>query len=291
MKRLNAVLSVCAAAMLCLTGCMQKIEPVSLPLRAADDIIYDTVRSYGDGADRTQTDYLLGELKAADSSCGELWSGIMDYWKAADMTMPHTTARLPEGLPEDETLCIIVLGYQLNPDGSMQPELVGRLRTALTCAKQYPEAMVLCTGGGTAYLNRSTSEAQQMGKWLTAHGLDERRLILEDQSLTTAENARFSAGILYREQPQVTSAAIVTSTYHIPWGALMFETEFRLCSAEGGVPEIHVDACCAYECSREGFGDAENLSCQTAGMLYLLSEHETAEADEAASVQKTRSLQ
>lgn len=173
----------------------------------------------------------------------------------------------------------------------MQPELVGRLRTALTCEKQYPEAMVLCTGGGTAYLNRSTSEAQQMGKWLTAHGLDERRLILEDQSLTTAENARFSAGILYREQPQITSAAIVTSTYHIPWGALMFETEFRLCSAEGGVPEIHVDACCAYECSREGFDDAENLSCQTAGMLYLLSEHETAEADEAASVQKTRSLQ
>lgn len=97
----------------------------------------------------------------------------------------------------------------------MQPELVGRLRTALTCAKQYPEAMVLCTGGGTTYLNRSTSEAQQMGKWLTAHGLDERRLILEDQSLTTAENARFSAGILYREQPQITSAAIVTSTYHI----------------------------------------------------------------------------
>ena len=42
---------------------------------------------------------------------------------------------LPDGLPNDDSLCITVLGFALNDDGTMKDELVGRLQTDLQVLK------------------------------------------------------------------------------------------------------------------------------------------------------------
>ena len=61
-----------------------------------------------------------------------------------------------------------------------------------------------------------------MGAWFMAKGLSHNRLILEDKSLSTTENAKNSLSLLWRDYPQVESIAIVSSDYHIRWGSTVF---------------------------------------------------------------------
>ena len=138
--------------------------------------------------------------------------------------METDNASLPEGLEDTDQLCIIVLGFQLNPDGTMKEELIGRLETALACAKQYPNAWLLCTGGPTAQSN-GVSEAAAMGAWLMENGIPEERILLEERSLTTTENAQHCCELLRNNYPEVTSIALVSSDYHIPWAAVLFQTQ------------------------------------------------------------------
>ena len=75
-------------------------------------------------------------LKEHDPLLGETWGGIMEYWDYADFEMPICYDRLPDDLPEDDSLCLVVLGFQLRPDGAMAPELQGRCELALRAAQQ-----------------------------------------------------------------------------------------------------------------------------------------------------------
>ena len=163
----------------------------------------------------------LEALTAADPALGERWTRIMDLWEA-----PVTVnASLPEGLPEDDSLCLVTLGFQLNPDGTMRDELIERLKTLLAAARQYPRAIIVCTGGGTAAEAPEATEAGRMAEWLAENGVDAARILVEDQSVTTAQNAIFTFDLLEEKQPQVRQLAIVSSDYHIATGALLFGAE------------------------------------------------------------------
>lgn len=267
MRKIAAMLCAGLLTALCLCGC-RKQEPEKMLPRSSKTIIRDMVSAYGQNPEQAST--YLTELNENDSAAGACWNEIMEHWGYINSEMPINTKKLPDDLPKDDSLCILVLGYQLNADGSMSKELIGRLKTALACAKQYPEAFVLCTGGGTASRNPAATEAGRMGQWLLKKGLEEKRLIIEDQSLTTAQNAMFSYDILQKNYPQVNTAAIVTSEYHIPWGTLMFDTVFRLNAPIDGAPAIKTAANCAYEIKREGFDDAASLRCETSGMMELV---------------------
>ena len=74
----------------------------------------------------------------------------------------------------------------------MKDELVGRLQTALASAQKYPNAYVAVTGGGTAKNNPNAIEADQMAVWIIANGLDDNRLIVENKSKSTVQNAQFT---------------------------------------------------------------------------------------------------
>jgi hypothetical protein len=161
-------------------------------------------------------------LRAHDERLGEAWGGIMDYWDYANSRMEINFDRLPEDLPGDDSLCIVVLGFQLEPDGSMAPELLGRCELALSAAEQYPNAFLLLAGGGTAREHPEITEAGAMADWFRARGVPEARLIVEDRSTTTEENAMNALQILTEHYPQVKSLAIVTSDYHLPLSCLMF---------------------------------------------------------------------
>ena len=135
----------------------------------------------------------------------------------------------PGGLPTDNTLCLVGLGYQLNPDGSMQPELIGRLQVLKHAAEMYPQAIIAVTGGHTASNNPSVSEAGQMAIWLMDNGVDPTRIVVESNSMTTQENAAYTLDLLSLSQSQITSIAIITSDYHMDTGVDLFRSQaFRM---------------------------------------------------------------
>ena len=91
--------------------------------------------------------------------------------------------------------------------------------------EQYPNAVIVCTGGPTAAGDPSATEAGRMAEWLAAEGVDPARIMIEDHSLTTAQNAVFTFGILEQRCPQVRQIAIISSDYHIATGTLLFGAE------------------------------------------------------------------
>ena len=172
-------------------------------------------------ANGTRDDEALSALASLDPSLGEKWTRIMDLWEA-----PVTVnTKLPDGFPEDDSLCLVGLGFQLNPDGTMRDELVERLKVMLSASENYPNAIIVCTGGGTAADDPTATEAGRMAEWLEAQGVDPSRLIVEDRSLTTAQNAIYTFDILTERYPQVRQIAIISSDYHIATGTLLFGTE------------------------------------------------------------------
>lgn len=199
-------------------------------VRSKSDIIREIAWTYYWNQDLKSERFktLFSELERADKKASEKWEDIFKYWKFVDSEMKINTPELPDGLDDSDHFCIIVLGYQLNPDGTMQEELYGRLKTALKCAEKYPNAYVLCTGGGTASYNHEETEADAMAKWLIKKGVAKERILIENRSMTTTENAQFSYSLLHKKHPEITSVAIVTSDYHIPWGIVLFETQFIL---------------------------------------------------------------
>ena len=181
-------------------------------------------------------------LKAHDERLGEAWGGIMEFWDYADYRMELNYDALPADLPQDDSLCIVVLGYQLTPDGEMEPELLGRCMLGLEAAQQYPNAYLAVTGGGTAFRHREITEAGAMADWFREQGIPENRLIIEDRSSTTEENAMNTLRILTGQYPQIKSLAIVTSDYHVPLACLLFTEVALLYRCEYGLTAFTVDS-------------------------------------------------
>lgn len=229
--------------------------------REANVIISDIVNLYAKNPDQSeeQLSTLFEELNAADSEKAVLWTHIIDFWKELDAA-PVNENSLPAGLPGDDSLALVVLGYQLAPDGSMRDELLGRLQVALRCSEQYPNAYVLCTGGGTASEAPEKTEAGEMGKWLAEQGVSENRILIEDHSLSTAENALYSYGILKAHAPSVHSLVIISSSYHIVWGSVLFESVLlknQIIEKESDA--IHVISNAAYPFENEHFPNTRDI--------------------------------
>lgn len=210
--------------------------------------------------------YLNQQLAATDPDRAAGWAKIMDFWAQCTREMDLTQEVLPDGLPEDDSLCIVVLGYCLVSDGSMHKELIGRLETALAAAEKYPNAYIACTGGGTASGNRCVTEAGQMAAWLMDHGIDESRIIKEDKSLSTIENAQFTTALLSAEYPQIQNLVVVTSDYHVFRGCLYFYTDSVLNAIEGTGIAYNVVGHAVY---RTGQIDSADVHTQAEGLTIL----------------------
>ena len=231
MKRWAWILAVILLLGAAWWGIRVQQKRASVP-RSEEEIIHELVQEYV--LIPTVNEKLLTELEQVNRDSADKWREIMERWAESDSDMAVNMGVLPDGLENSEKLCIIVLGFQLNPDGSMQEELIGRLECAKRSAEKYPKAYVLCTGGGTA-ASAATTEADAMAAWLEENGIAKERILVENRSLTTAENAVYCDALLSAQYPQVTQAAIISSDYHLPWAEILFETQFIL---DGGSIQV-----------------------------------------------------
>ena len=240
----SAVLS--AALLLCvLAGCgAQKAQP-----RSAQEMIEEMVVDYGNYGSEASPHIrdILKELAAVDPNLAARWQKITDLWVSLGDGPALNYDILPDGLADTDELCIVALGFQLQPDGTMRDELLARLKVVLESAGKYPNAYIVCTGGGTAAENKAATEAGEMAKWLTANGVAEDRVIVEDNSLTTAQNAIFTYDILTTQFPKVRQIAIVSSDYHIATGVLLFNAESILRASTVGSEKLEVVSNAAWQ--------------------------------------------
>ena len=219
------------------------------PKREPIEIIEEMVWYHGNDGEEAdeKVEELLKELKKSDRESAEKWTEIMNLWKSEEAGIKINYSVLPDGLSDTDELAIVALGFQLKPDGTMKDELLERLKVVKKSAEKYPNAYVVCTGGGTAAENPSATEAGVMAAWLIENGIDEERIIVEDNSITTAQNAIFSLDILEEKYPQVSQIAIVSSDYHIATGELLFGAEARLRTAKDGEAKYSIVSNAAWE--------------------------------------------
>ncbi len=105
---------------------------------------------------------------------------------------------------------LVTLGNILNDDNTPSAALISRLTLALSLMHDFDK--VILTGG---FCNRTATrpEADVMYDWLVLHGADPEKLIKEDKSYTTAENAEFCAPILRRLAAE--EVTVLSSRSHI----------------------------------------------------------------------------
>jgi uncharacterized SAM-binding protein YcdF (DUF218 family) len=97
-----------------------------------------------------------------------------------------------------------------------------RILEAVILAKRYPQARVVYTGGTASLIPGATStEALRAREFMAQMGVAPERIIIEDKSRNTDENARFTAAIVHPVPSQ--RWIIVTSAFHMPRAMGVFE--------------------------------------------------------------------
>lgn len=106
-----------------------------------------------------------------------------------------------------------------------------RLTTAVELARRHPEATVLFAGGSGRLRDLGgpeLSEAEVAARFFAAQGLEANRLLFEDSSRNTAENARRAQSLADPMDGEVW--VLVTSAFHMPRAVASF--------ASAGWPEL-----------------------------------------------------
>lgn len=115
-------------------------------------------------------------------------------------------------VPDDGADAMIVLGGGIR---GRAPTLT--LRNRLVAAGRYaarnPSTLIIVSGGQGP--DEIVSEAIVMRDYLVSHGIDPSRILLEDESLSTEDNFRFSKRIIDRELGEDAKIVFATTRFHV----------------------------------------------------------------------------
>lgn len=109
-------------------------------------------------------------------------------------------------------------GYELN-------SAADRFVEAAVLARRFPDARIVISGGSGELIVKGEGDAAPAARMLVALGVARERLVLEDRSRNTHENARFTKDLV---QPAPGETwLLVTSAFHMPRAVGLFrEVEF-----------------------------------------------------------------
>ena len=129
----------------------------------------------------------------------------------------HFPAFRDDGRPVDG---IVLLGGSIEASESMSRdslvanESAERLLDTIALAHRYPSARILITGGGGTVFGDGTAEAPIIAAYFKTIGIDPARVMIEDRSRTTYENAMYSRALV--EPKRTERWLLVTSAWHMP---------------------------------------------------------------------------
>jgi uncharacterized SAM-binding protein YcdF (DUF218 family) len=116
---------------------------------------------------------------------------------------------------------IIILGGASDPEASAPRlreielnEAGDRLIEMIALARRYPEAKLIFSGGAGEILGPGVPEADEVARKISHYGLDPARIIFENRSRNTWENAIYSRDLLKPKPGE--KWLLVTSAFHMP---------------------------------------------------------------------------
>lgn len=147
----------------------------------------------------------FNKLNAMDPGLAAGARGVLGAIGAGVGTLPN-----PVPAMIDAQTALVVLGFGLLPDGALRPELVNRLEAAWLQAIAAPASPIVVTGGAP---QNGVTEAAAMAGWLIGHGIAPQRILVEDRSGSTVQNALFSTALM--RSRGIGGAVVITSPNHI----------------------------------------------------------------------------
>ncbi len=112
---------------------------------------------------------------------------------------------------------ILILGGPIDGD-KPSPLLEERIKTAADFLKSHPNMKAVCSGGIKGK-TQTLSEAEIMKNALLELGIEEQRIVLENQAKTTLQNFQYTKKLLGEEAKVI----YVTSEFHIWRSTLIME--------------------------------------------------------------------
>ena len=120
---------------------------------------------------------------------------------------------------------IVVLGHYCNSKGKLSRRQRTRALKAVQLLDKHPEAKIIATGGKGKTFNRSsTSLAYHTKLYLQQLGVSSEKILLEDESTNTAQQAVFVKRLA--DNHRYASLAIVTSFPHVLRTKYIFDKTF-----------------------------------------------------------------
>ncbi len=156
-----------------------------------------------------------------------LLAGLLLYASLLSVVLTGAKDQV-EGQPET----MIVLGCQVHPWG---PSILlqDRLDKALDYLSVNPETVVVVSGGQGP--DEHTSEAAVMYDYLVEHGVDARKILVEDQSHNTFQNLTNTARLMAEQGLSTQDVLLVSNGFHLARAQMLWG---RITGNEGPVSTL-----------------------------------------------------
>lgn len=133
---------------------------------------------------------------------------------------------------------IIVLGSGLIDGDRVSPLLAGRIEKALDIQREYPESIIIFSGGQGK--DELIPEAVAMADYAREKGLSEENSIIENQSKNTNQNIQFSKKVIEKLSSGVIgNVLVVTNRYHLFRALLTAKEEGLECDGRGSKTKLY----------------------------------------------------
>ena len=120
-------------------------------------------------------------------------------------------------IPKFDKDYILILGCQINKDGTLTKLLQSRTDRAVEFAKMQKNAngrdIVFVPSGGQGS-DEVMSEAEAIKNYLVSTGISEDKILVENKSVNTYQNIKFSYNLI-KEQNENANIALSTTNYHV----------------------------------------------------------------------------
>lgn len=104
---------------------------------------------------------------------------------------------------------IVVLGAGIRGD-QVTPLLAARIEKGIELLRYNPNAVLIMSGGQGP--GEDIPESLAMAAYAASQGVDMEKIIMEQKSVSTQENLRFSRELMRKQKPEI---VIVTTAYHV----------------------------------------------------------------------------